>query len=348
MMRSRSAALGIAVMFAIIGVGAACGSTYAEAPPDASSAEAGGGDGPGDVADGASANDATDAPSGSTATTLASGYAELAGIFATETTVYFVDPTKGGIHSVPMAGGAVSDIFMSGASPSGIVVSGDDLFWTDYGHKLLNHVLISSGTNQSVSPAAKAPIAIAIAGSGLVLASLGVGDVGDVQQYQLDLTVAGPSIGGQQNPLDVAAYQSEVFWTESSAGNIRAATVGADDVMLLASGESDCESIAADGAGVYWTRPGEGLVRAILSGGSPRTIAPAESSPFSLAADDSGVYWLTKDGRLRRSSRNELPITTIAAAFGGSPANDRIQAIALTSKYVVWLTADGKVLRADK
>lgn len=116
-------------------------------------------------------------------------------------------------------------------------------------------------------------------------------------------------------------------------------------------GESGCESIAADAQGVYWTRPHDGLVRMMVPPQtSVRSIAVNQVAPMSIASDGSGVYWLTGDGKLQRSTRQvaEVPPQTLAKGFTVAENGTRVRAIALSSKYVVWVTADGHVLRTEK
>jgi hypothetical protein len=152
------------------------------------------------------------------------------------------------------------------------------------------------------------------------------------------------------NPFDVAVQGSNVYWTESSGSRIGTVAIGQSNGTTLADGEADCQSIAADASGVYWARPDGGLVRAMRTDAAGATdLATGETHPFSLAADDSGVYWLTTDGKLRRKRVDqELPPVVLAAGFAATFTTGYVHAIALTSRYVVWLTSDGRVLRIGK
>lgn len=98
---------------------------------------------------------------------------------------------------------------------------------------------------------------------------------------------------------------------------------------------------------------GDRLPRLVLvqraHGSGGRSLAAGQKTPISLAADTSGVYWMNAgDGTIRRSTRDELPIYTVASGFNAAFTDLHVRAIALTSRYVVWITADEKVLRADK
>ena len=151
--------------------------------------------------------------------------------------------------------------------------------------------------------------------------------------------------------FDLAVTDTNVYWTESGTATVWTAIRGQPGTYVpFAQVEDGCESIAADGNGVYWTLP-TGQVRTKLPnafGASSVEGADAEQTPFSLAVDASGLYWLTEDGTLRRSRRDGSAAETLASGFPSKFSDRRVQAIALNSTYVVWITTDGRVLRLDK
>lgn len=335
----------VVTVIAIIASGAACSSSYAEATPAIAEMEASDAQDVGDAL--GPLDEASDVGVASNSFVLASGFGALAGIAATETTVYFVDRGKG-IFSVPIAGAAPTQIFVqAGTAPSGIVLGGADLFWTDAANLTLDR-LTAAGANTALALGGKTPLAVAAGAAGVVVVLVDAPGNGDVQQFDF-IPTAGAAAKGTAKPFDVAVHGSEIFWTEPAAGDVQTSQFGSDISTVLAHGESDCQSIAADAQGVYWANPTAGVVR-YRSAASATTIslATSEKSPFSLAADESGVYWMTADGKIRRSTRTELPLATLAQGFGGGFADGHVQAIALTSKYVVWITSGGKVLRHDK
>ncbi len=287
-------------------------------------------------------------------TVLATGFTDLAGVAATETSVYFTERTRGIVHEMAIGGGTVSEVQNTMGSPASIVVTSSDVFWGEFGGNKLSRRGLTGGAVTTVTrTSGKAPLAMATASDRIVVVALDSSSNGEIQQYQFDFA-SGPSVGNLTNPFDVAVQAEAIFWTESSLGRIFMGTVGTTNASPIVQNESDCQSIAADALGIYWTRPSldvgpsAGLVRmSSPSGANVRSLATGQRVPMSLASDPTGVYWLTLDGTLRRSTRSE-PIETLAGGFNAAFKDFHIQAIALTSKYVVWITNDGQVLRLAK
>ncbi len=347
-MRSWGVVLGIAVL-AVMGGGAACSKNYAEATADVEAGADATADSPATASEtGVPPSDASDAPSGPQPTVLASGFDHLSAITATESTVYFADQVKGAIYAVPIEGGMPAELVKGSFAPSALAVAGANLFWADGGKATLNKTPLAGGPTTTVPSGARTPIAMTVAANTLVVALLGTSGLGDVQQYDFDLT-PGPTIADVANPFSVAAVVSDYYWSESAGGTIAMGQAGDTSRTVLAPGETDCQSIAADSLGVYWAQKSLGMVRAHLSA-TPGVVslATSEAGPFSLAADESGVYWMTKDGKLRRSTRSELPLSTLAHGFAATFSSGQIRALALTTTRIVWITSDGNVLRLDK
>lgn len=285
---------------------------------------------------------------------LASGFVRLSGVAADESTVYFADREGGGIYSVPIEGGAVEKR-LQGMSPSSLAVGADGaIYWADFGQNAIGVLPVGTPPTQ-VKVQSLRPVALALGASSeapllrVIVAGKGSA-VGTVMHFSAQLNDLGGTAAMLINPFDVAASGSDVYWTDSAAGAIfKAAVTDSASGAALATGESDCQSIAADVLGVYWTRPAAGLVQMRSAAGTVTSIGQNQAGAHSLAADASGVYWMTRDGKIRRSPRNETPLAVVAQGFDGDFGVDSYtQAIALTSKYVVWLTADGKVLRRAK
>lgn len=332
-----------------IAAGAACSQSYAEAskPADDAGAEAGTADATAEAAvDADLAGDVV--PPAPTFTVLASGLGTLGGIAATETAVYFIVAATHTLSTVAIGGGAVSPVPNMSNAPSAVVAFGAELFWSDPAGTLGRVSLLDDAVLTVSAGPGTSPVALAAGVGGLaVLARMGPG-VGSVLQYDLGL-VAGSGVSGLADPYDVTLSGATVYWTESS-GRVGQGTLGGSTNAEVATGETGCESIAANAAGLYWTRPKDGLVRmTVLTTAATGTLTANETSPSSIAVDDSDVYWLTGDGRLRRKRiGQELPPATLASGFPSVFAGTHVRAIALTSKYIVWLTTDGRILRTDK
>jgi sugar lactone lactonase YvrE len=280
---------------------------------------------------------------------LAKGYMSLSAIVATDATVYFVDQATGAVHSTSIDGGTVTTLSPGGGAPTSLALVGNELFWNDGGMQKLNRMSTAGGTVTSISyVAGKIPKVVAGGPPGLVVLTENGNALGDVQQYDLTY-VPKSSVASRPNPYSVAIQGSDIYWTESAGQTVAKGHFGdATRTVVSSSAEdSDAESIAADAKGVYWACPGQKSVRASLGGAPAKTLATGEDTPTSVAADGTSVYWISAPGKVRRFRAVDQPIVTVAEGFV-SLAKLNFRALAVTSKYVVWLTDDGNVLRAEK
>jgi hypothetical protein len=330
---------------------AACSQSYAEdAKPVDALPEAGATDSSVTANDADVAVDSAAPPDASpTYIELAKGLTDLAGIAATESDVYVVEQTAGRVLTIPIAGGASTDIETGVGSPFGIAAAGGAVIWTDFGGAKVKSRSLTGGAPTVVSTGVKNPFAVAATNAGVAVLTSGPGLGGELQQYDLGLS-PGPTVGPLSEAFAVAAYGSDIYWTEAAAGRVGQGQIGSNMNGDLAVGEADCQSIAANATGVYWMRPAAGLVRVKASASTTATsFVTGEVGPHSIGVDDDGVYWLTSNGTLRRKRiGQELPPATLASGFGSAFTRVRVRALALTSKYAVWITTDGRVLRTDK
>jgi hypothetical protein len=291
--------------------------------------------------------DGGDAGGAKPTVTLASGFALLSGIAADESNVYFVEQSTGGVHGVPLEGGAPVILAPGGGAPLGLTVSAGELFWTDANPISVNRVATSGGIVKTTPAVGGKPSrGIAASPGGVVVLTDNGSSQGDVQQYSRDL-VAGPVVANVGTPFDVAIVGADLYWAESSARTIAKGALGNNGRVVVASNEPDGESLAADALGVYWARPVTHDVRALLTGAGFVTLSATEDFASSVASDAASVYWLTTTKGVRRYDRARKTVETIATGFVPIEKRER-RTLALTSKYVVWLTDDGRVLRCEK
>jgi hypothetical protein len=280
---------------------------------------------------------------------LASGHFALSGIAASESTVYFTEQGKGGVHSVPIDGNGPELLLTAlGGTPSSIALVGGELFWTDLKSNTLNRVSTGGGDASSVSRPINEPLrALAAAANGIVVAVTDGTNTGQVQHYTLGFSGVA-TVPAVVNPFGVALFGASVFWTESGAGTVARGSFGDSSRVTISTSEIDAQSIAADALGVYWTRPAMLDVRAKLAGSAGiSTIASQEDSPSSIAADGTSIYWISNTGIRRARAHSPGKVETMATGF---PAlrESRWRSLAVTSKYVVWLSDDGSVRRMSK
>lgn len=331
----------------------ACGS-FSSSDTPAAATDGGGPDGLSAV-DGTT-NDATVGDTGPVAdgatvvpVEIANGYTDLEGLAVTDSTVFVIEHDAGRVFAIPIAGGPPAIVDSTAGAPLGVAIANGYLYWSDFaGGTVKRRALAGGQTSGTTAIVGKSPFAIAPASDRIVVLALGAGDVGEVQQYPFDLATAGPSVGSLANPFDVAVYGGIIYWTESSSGRIGKGLTGTSDVVDFSLGETDCQSIAADATGVYWTRRSAGIVRMKTALGLV-DLSTQEMSPHSLVADGSFVYWLTGDGKLRRASHAPgSPVTTLTSGFQTAFMQMRVRALAHNAQYLVWITTDGRILRVAK
>jgi streptogramin lyase len=330
----------------------ACSKSYGE---DAT----GGGDAGVDAPNGGGGDGAT--PEGSVAQdaalpgapdTLATGLLDPYGIAATEESVFFTSAMDGVVGRVPIVGGNVEQVRSNAGAPAQIVVSATSLYWLDGAKRSLNRQDLTNPAVQGfvVMNPGVSPVSLGTDGTSVALIALNQNTkVAELVQYTPDLMPAS-SIPGLANAFDLAVLGTSLYWTESSAATVAMGTMGSTSRTVLSTTESDCQAITADAAGVYWALPNAGVVRAFATNtAGPIDLATGEQKPFAIVADDSGVYWITTDGKLRRKRVDqELPPATLAQGFKATYTGGPVRALALTSKYIVWITSDGNVLRLTK
>ena len=336
----------------------ACGAFSAsESAPDPSG-DGGGQDGTTNDAPGATTDGgmlAADASDGSSPpllpVVLASGFATLSSIAATETAVYFVDQQSGDIDMVPLvAGGTVQTLVPTGASPHTIAIANGQLYWSDFGQGTLSRASLTTPVPSLTSvKAGYKPVSIAASAAGVValLTNTTAPLDGQVVQYDFMLNETGVAVAGQSNPFEAVLFGDQIFWTESAGHRVRRGLFGMTTNDVWSENQVDSETIAADQNGVYWSA-GPNVRMSPAAAGSPvLDVSTTEGTPTSLASDGSSVYWLTQDS-LRRWNRvpGSAPTTLATGAFG--LVSSQFRGIAVTTSYVVWITGDGKVMRLAK
>ena len=332
----------------------ACGSFSTSEPTPDTSGDAGqdaiANDAPGSTTDGGMPGDgAGDGALPPVPVVLGAGYNGLSGIAATETDVYFIEQSSGNIDTVPLAGGQVRTLVATGASPHTLTIAKGQLYWADTGKGTLSRLPIATAI--SVPPTnvriGFSPATIVASDMGVVALLTGADPVdGQVAQYDFTLTETGFSVGGQQNPFGAALFGNEIFWTESAGHHVRHGTFGTVTNDVWSDNQFDSETIAADKDGVYWSA-GTNIRMSSTTTGTALDVSTTEDTPSSLTTDAASAYWLTKDS-LRRWDKvsGSKPTTLAKGVFGFLTAQFR--GIAVTNSYVVWITADGNVMRLAK
>jgi hypothetical protein len=142
--------------------------------------------------------------------------------------------------------------------------------------------------------------------------------------------------GGQCTPFDSAG-----------TGTLGTCTGGASGggVVTLASGQDKPDSIAVDGANVYWANVADGysgthgaIMKVPIGGGTPVALASGQSDPSDLATDGVNVYWTNQSANTIMSVSVSGGTPTTLASDQAGPAG-----IAVRDDFVYWCSQYGGI-----
>ena len=282
--------------------------------------------------------------------TLASGYAQLHALAATETDVFFSDEASGKVWTVPIVGGTSARLLASSGAPASIAVAGGGVYWADTSGYAVKRADILTGSVTSTPTTVDEHVSMLASTSDRIFGMVGNnGGVGALLQYGLDLApMAGATLDGLTNPFALTSQGNTAYWTEGSPSEaVRSLDEGSSTPVTIGI-EHDAQSITADDAGLYWARPIDQLIRGRLNNGPLITLASGEPQPYAIAADGTYVYWTTSNNELRRAGHLDNGTSSLVASGFTRVVDEHVRAIAVTKEYIVWLTEDGKVLRLHK
>ena len=233
-----------------------------------------------------------------------------------DTHLYWADEL-GGVHKVPLSGGAPSLLATVGASAWGIALFGSTLYVTDF-HFDVWSLSTAGGALSSVANIGSgmgftSPILVdannlyfgtwsgGMAGDWVFQAPRGGGG----PNIQLASGVVYPGGTGAHQPFNVAVGGGFVYWTDagntSNVGTIKRVPIGGGTAETLATGQAYPWAIAVDASNVYWTNLGtvatnytDGSVMKVPIGTqSPTALASGVAEPSTIAVDATDVYYST-------------------------------------------------------
>lgn len=330
---------------ALLAVAAACSSFTAADPDGAPDASA---DAQDDVV---SSLDGEAPPPGTLV--LATGMRGLTSVTTDGTNVYFTEATECRLRVVPLEGGAVSmpEDTRSPGTPRGLVISGGSAFWIDETWQELRSWAGAATVVRSTSALTPPPFALA-GGAGLLF-TLARESEEDPVSLQMRAISAPERVGSSQpvgpSAFDVAAAGDFVYFTQPGERSVVSVPIAGMQLgarKVVATDQPECAYIAATPAAVVWT-DGVRVVEASFEAakfGDPRQLAKETSTVVALAADGDDRWWVTADGTLHHLGPGMVTARTVGAPFSAVPGHS----LAVTSKYAVVLTTDGRVLRIAK
>lgn len=340
-------ALRITLGGAAVGLGlvAGCSSFSTVAGPSTETVDAS----PADSGGPASEGGATDDGGTVGLLVLATGFARLVGVAATETTVYFTEQRTGLIHEVPIEGGdVVTPADADAGTPLGIGLRDGTAYWGDPTAGNLRQWTPDTAVVTWPTPA-PAPFAVATNPTELFTLARSSPTSGSVQSraYASPGMVAS-HVDNLAAPGDLAIGDNAVYVTETGKDQISVFSIVNGRLQtpaaLVMMDETDCGYVTTTPGHVAWSAGAR--IREVMTGGSlpPITIAPDEGGISALGATNGDYVWLRSDGQLRRWRRVENRIENVGSPVAVVTLADA-RSLALTSKYAVVITADGRVLR---
>jgi len=135
---------------------------------------------------------------------------------------------------------------------------------------------------------------------------------------------------GLSNPNDIATDGAYVYWTDSGSSSVKKVSVNGGAVTTLFSGIYNTSGVALDDSYVYFGYSGD-VKKVPKSGGSVITLASTSYAVSHLAVDSANVYWTSYgDGSVKKVPVNGGAVTIIATG-SNSPSG-----ITLADNKVYW------------
>ncbi len=250
---------------------------------------------------------------------LASGRRGIADAIVDGAYVYFASTSEGTIHRVPLAGGALELVASGQLAPHRLAARGGALYWLNRGEAVAGRVdafldgqlvraPLAGGTAVVLAERLDDPVALAFAGSAVVVATAGAS--GTLWRIPMAGGAARKLAGGlleptavtaepDGGPIYVATRQDGVIWRVAGAG-------GAPEPF--AEGVDQPIALTLNGGRLVWVAQGsaggEGKIGARSLGGigaaaRPELLAEGLERPRALSFGHGQLAWL-EDGLVER------------------------------------------------
>ncbi|MGO9838105.1 MAG: hypothetical protein ACLP1X_28315 [Polyangiaceae bacterium] len=226
---------------------------------------------------------------------LASGD-RLSGIAVGNGSVYWVagtsDASSGAIVQIPVGGGTATTLAARPGPPAHIAVDSTSVYWTEQTGGAVMKVAIAGGAVATVATASS-PWSIALGDTDVFWMGQGVMSAPKVGGTATALTSSFPTLP----TAGLAVNATNVYFTSGPpagmSGVSRVSVQGGAVTSVVAGAQSSTPGpIAIDGTRAYWADGSNSVFSALLSGGTPTTLAIDQNNVVSIAVDATAVYWL--------------------------------------------------------
>ncbi len=239
-------------------------------------------------------------PDGSSLEVLGTGLGSLRGLAVDATHVYFAfHDVNGSIQRVPRAGGTIETFAANEPWPLRVLADATHVYWSCYQNAgRIRRAPKTGGPAET--------IATETLTWGLALDAT-TAYFGTYRSNGSIFSV--PKGGGATATLTtsmrptsgVALFGGDVLFTrwQGMTGDVLSVPVSGGTATVLAAGEGNPMSVAADASGTYWTNNGADQLRWLPAGGAPTTLASAVAGPKNLALTATSVYFTITGAVLR-------------------------------------------------
>ena len=256
------------------------------------------------------------------------------------TTVFWTDAAA--LHSVPLAGGAMSTLASGLPLSGGLSVDTTRVAWTERPGSTafsgaIRAVPKTGGTISTLVANAASPRVVALISNGDLIYADGVIDFLPASVSGIHRRSAAGSVttlvSGVAGPGPIAVdgthvYVSEGWWIKRVPRSIGAAS-------LVSQANFYVTSIGVDSTHVYWVEEDFGTVRkAPLTGGAPTLLGSGNGRPFDLRVSGGSVYWLLGLDRLLRVPTAGGTVATVAGSLQAA------EALTVDSGYAYFTESD--------
>jgi len=238
---------------------------------------------------------------GGAPTVVASGQGGVFGVAVDSVNVYWTNDGDNDVMRCALTGCNGAPTLVASAPqglnwPFELAVDSANLYWSE-GASVVACAKSGCGGQPTVLAASPNPFAIATSSTAVFWMNAGTVNADGTLMTCVSAGCGGSATSlasGQNDKLDLAADETNVYWGNCTDNTLRTCGVGGCNgaPTVLSTSPACPGSIALDDTTVYFTT-GTMVLKCAKSGcnGHPTVLSDSASSPFGLALDATSVYW---------------------------------------------------------